>query len=101
MPMATSPGKPLTAASAASRSPRNRKSGSNDADVRKLPVALGVIESVPDDELVFDREADVLDLDVDFPARGLAQQAGGAEGPRGARTQDVLQIGERQPGVHD
>src|SRR3954462_9716736 len=101
MPTATSRGKPPTAASAASRSPRNRRSGSNDADVRKLSVALRVIKSVPDHELVLDREADVLDLHVDFPARRLAQQAGGAQVRRRAGTQDVLEIGERQAGVHD
>ena len=48
----------------------------DDADVRQVAVLLGVVEPVADDELVLDREADVLDLHVDLAARRLAQQAG-------------------------
>ena len=56
-----------------------------DADVRQVAVLLGVVEAVADDELVFDGEADVVDLDVDLAARRLAQagKPSGASAGRG------------------
>ena len=67
----------------------------------RLRYCLGVVEPVADDEAVFDREADVFHLDVDLPPRRLAQEARGAQRPRVARAQNVLQVGERQAGVDD
>ena len=73
----------------------------DDADVREVAILFGVVEAVADDEPILDREADVLDLDVDLAPRGLAEEAGRAQRLRAARPQDVLQVGERQAGVDD
>src|SRR5687768_5370083 len=43
-------------------------------DVRQIPVALGVVQAVADDELVRDVETDVLDRHVDLDRVRLAQQ---------------------------
>ena len=45
----------------------------------QVAVLLGVVEPVADDEVVLDREADVLDRHVDLAARRLAQQARGPQ----------------------
>ena len=52
---------------------------SQHADVRQVAILLGVVEAVADDEVVFDREADVVHLDVDLAPRRLAQQTRGAQ----------------------
>ena len=69
--------------------------------MREVAIFLVVVESVADDEPVFDRESDVLDLDVHYPAGRLAQQARGPQGLRRPGAEDVLKIRERQPGVDD
>ena len=51
--------------------------------------------------MVVDGEADVVNGDINLPARRLAQQARRAQRPRVAGAQDLLQVGERQPGVDD
>src|SRR5215218_9309881 len=43
------------------------------ADVAEVAVQLAVVEPVADHELVRDREAGVVDLDLHQPARGLVQ----------------------------
>src|SRR5690606_24106233 len=48
--------------------------GIQRADVGQVAVALVVVETVADDELVRDVESDVLDLDVDLHGLRLAQQ---------------------------
>ena len=60
-----------------------------------------IVEAVADDETILDREADVLDRDVDHAPRRLAQQARRPQRLRRARPQDVLQVRQRQPGVDD
>ncbi len=52
-------------ARAASRA-ASRPSLLQDADVGKIAILLGVVQAVADDEVIFDREADVLDLHVDL-----------------------------------
>ena len=52
-------------------------------------------------EVIVDGEADVLDRHVHLPARGLAQEARGAQRARVSRPEDLLQVGERQAGVHN
>src|ERR1700674_4671105 len=69
--------------------------------MREVPELFRVIQTVPDDEMVRDREADVLDLDVHLPPRRLAQQAGRTKGLRTARAKDVLQVHESQAGIDD
>ena len=71
------------------------------ADVRQVAVLLGVVEAVAHHEPVLDREADVLHLHVDRPAGRLAEQARRAQRLRAARAQDLLEVGQRQAGVHD
>src|SRR5262249_40228859 len=61
-----------------------------DGDVRQIAVLLGVVESVPDHESIFDAEPDVLDLHVHLAARRLAQKAGRLERARPAGVQNVL-----------
>ena len=50
-----------------------------DADVAQVPVQLAVVEPVADDELVGDREADVVDRDLDQAAGGLVEQGADPE----------------------
>src|SRR5690242_2291350 len=72
-----------------------------DGDMPEVPILFRVVEPVADDELVLDVEPDVLDRHLDAAPRRLAQKARGAKRARTARLEDVLQIGERQPGVDD
>src|SRR4029079_6981550 len=58
-------------------------------------------EAVTDDELVLDREADVIDLHVHLPTRRLAEETRRTDALRGARPQNVLQVAQREPGVDD
>ena len=62
------------------------------ADRPEVAVPLGVVETIPHDEFVFDREADVIDLDVDLAPGRFAEQAGRAELPRGARAQQPKEV---------
>src|SRR5689334_20652436 len=48
-------------------------------DVRQVPVLLRVIQPVADDEVILDREADVIHLHVDLAPRRLAQEARGLQ----------------------
>src|SRR5262249_3850232 len=48
--------------------------GLQDAEVRQVPVESGEVEPVPDDELVGDREPDVVQRDRHLPARDLVQK---------------------------
>lgn len=72
-----------------------------DADVGQIPVPLTEIQTVADDKLIVDREADVVDLHVDLTARRLTEQTRGAKIAWRARTENVLQVGQGQAGVHD
>src|SRR5438093_12574420 len=74
---------------------------SEQSNVREVAILFGVVETVADDEAVFDGEADVFDLDVDLAPRRLAQEARGAERLRVAAAQNVLEIMQRQAGVDD
>ncbi len=69
--------------------------------VGQVAVLPRVVQAVSDHEAVLNREADVLDGHVDFSARGLAQQACRSQRLRTARPQDLLQVTQRQPGIHD
>ena len=59
------------------------------------------VEAVADDEVVLDREADVVDLDVDLAARRLRQQARRPQAARATSPEDALQIRQRQAGIDD
>src|ERR1700756_1598211 len=60
-------------------------SGVEDAHVRQVPVALGEVEPVPDDEAVRDLEADVAHGYVDLASLGLRQQRADLQARRLAR----------------
>src|ERR1022692_4869511 len=70
-------------------------------DERQVPVALGVVKTVADHELISDLETGVGDLDLHLGCRLFAQQ--NADGDRGriARLQVVYQVGQGQAGVDD
>ena len=55
---------------------------SQNADVFQIAIALGVIETVADDEIVGDLEADVVGFDFFDAARRLIEQRGDAQGFR-------------------
>jgi hypothetical protein len=69
--------------------------------VRQVPVLLGEIEPIADDEPVLDLEPDVVDRHVDQPARRLAQQARRAQVTRRPGAEDVLHVVEREARVDD
>src|SRR6266513_2936859 len=48
--------------------------GAEDAHEAEVAVQLAVVEAVAHDELVGDREADVVDRDLHEPPRGLVEQ---------------------------
>ena len=62
---------------------------------------LAVVEAVADDELVRDREADVVDRDVHEPPGGLVEERADPERARVLAAQVPEQVVERQPGVDD
>ena len=62
---------------------------------------FGVVESVADDEPVLDRKADVVDRHVHEAPRGLAEKTRRPKTPRAPRSEDVLQVGQRQPCIDD
>src|SRR6202022_177758 len=54
----------------------------DNADVRQVAIALGVIQSVADHELIRNLEAHVIPFDGHFPARGLVEESRDLERPR-------------------
>src|SRR5262245_28123291 len=72
-----------------------------DADVRKVPVALREVEPVTDDEPIWDLEADVTDGNVDLPPRRLRQERADLERGGTPRPEVAHQVRERKPGVDD
>ena len=75
--------------------------GTQDAHVPKVTVELAVIEAVAHDELVRDREPDVVDGDVHEPAGRLVEQRADPERPRVLAAQVPEQVVERQARVDD
>src|SRR6188472_3953688 len=71
------------------------------ADVGQVPVSLGEVEAVADDELVRDLEPNIPHRNVDFAARRLGQEGADLEGRRLTRFQVADQVGEGQAGVDD
>src|ERR1700680_4651729 len=53
-----------------------------NADVRQVAIALGVIQSIADHELIGNLEAHVITFDGHFPARGLVEKCRDLERPR-------------------
>ena len=66
-----------------------------------MPELSGIVESVSDNELVFDFEADVLDADVNLAPAGLAQQTRRPKRLGLAGAQDVLQIVQGEARIDD
>src|SRR5262249_14911643 len=73
----------------------------DDTDVRKIAKALGEVEAVADDELVFDREAEIVDFDLDASACGLVKQRADMHGARLPRAEQVHQMRDGQASVDD
>src|SRR3954468_21324758 len=71
------------------------------ADVGQVPVPLGEVEAVADDELVGDLEADVAHRHGDLAPRRLGQQGADLEGGGLARFQVADQVREGQARVDD
>src|ERR1700733_1769835 len=72
-----------------------------DADVFEIPVSFGVVESVPYDEFVGNREADVIAFDRLQPARRFIEQSGQAERFRTALAKHPQKVGGGEAGVEN
>ena len=72
-----------------------------DANDAQVPVELAVVEAVADDELVRDREADVVDRDLDEPPGRLVEQRADAQRARVLAAQVADQVVEGEAGVDD
>src|SRR6187397_1062021 len=66
-----------------------------------MAIPFGIVETVPDNETILDRESDVVHVHVGLPPRGLAEKAGGPKCLRETRPQNALKVREREPGVDD
>src|SRR5438309_3201654 len=75
--------------------------GAEHAHEAEVAVVLGVVEAVADDELVGDREPDVVDRDVDEAPGGLVEQGADPERLRVLAAQVADQVIERQAGIDD
>src|SRR3954462_9020984 len=75
--------------------------GLQGADVGQVPVALGVVQAVADDELVRDVEADVAHRDLDLDRVGFAQQRADLEAGRLPAAEVLQQPGQGEAGVDD
>ena len=73
----------------------------DDGDMRERSIPAFVVETVADDEMVLDRESDILHAHVYLPARGLAQEAGRPHAAGTARHQNLAEIIQRQARVDD
>src|SRR5262249_60450897 len=82
---------------------RHRASGVGleDADERQVAVALRVIEAVADDELIGDREAEIIDRHVLQAPLGLVEERADLDALRLPRLQIVEEVADGQPGVDD
>ena len=75
--------------------------GAQDAHEPEVAVVLAVVEAVADDELVRDREADVVDRDVDEAPGRLVEQRADPERAGVLAAQVAEQVVERQARVDD
>lgn len=67
----------------------------------QVPVLFGKIKTVADDEAILDGETNVFDAHIHLSPRGLAEEARCAQRAWIAGTKNVLQVAQRNPGVHD
>ncbi len=70
-------------------------------DIRQVAVALGVVETVADDEHVLDLRSEEGDVDVDLPARRFREQRHDLDRPWVPRLEQLEHVGQGRPGVHD
>src|SRR6516164_10560715 len=73
----------------------------HDANVRQIPVPLRVVEPITHYELVRNLEAHIISLDRHFPPRRLIEQGCDLERLRLVREKQLLQKGQRQPGIQN
>src|SRR5579862_4409061 len=71
------------------------------ADERQIPVALGEVEPVADDEAVLDREPEVVDLHRHARPGGLVEERADPDAPRLPRAKQVHQVRDGQARVDD
>src|SRR4051794_7007845 len=72
-----------------------------DGYVRKVAVALAVVETVADDEAVRNLEADIARLELHLAPLGLRQQRADLDRGRVARAEAPQEVLQREPGVDD
>src|SRR4030095_12261445 len=87
----------------AGRPPEASRRGARieDGDVPQIPVIAVVVEAVAHHELVGNREADVVDGDLDLPTGHLVQEHAEREAPGMSGRQIPAQIGDGTPRVDD
>jgi hypothetical protein len=70
--------------------------------IRQVPVSLGDVEAVPDEELVRDGEADVADRQIlDEAAVRAVEERNDRQRGGGAQLERAAEVVERQAGVDD
>src|SRR5918993_226777 len=75
--------------------------GLEDADIREVAVGPGVVEPVPDDELVGHLEAEVPDVELRAAPGRLGEEGADLERGRPPGVQGTHQVRERKPRVYD
>src|SRR4051812_18315352 len=75
--------------------------GAEDAHEAEIAVQLAVVQAIAHDELVGNRETDVVDRDLDEPPGGLVEQRADPERPWILAAQVADEVVERQPRVDD
>src|SRR5215831_9615989 len=70
-------------------------------DIRQIPVLLGVVEAVPHDKMVVDREPEIIDGDALVVRYFLFQERADLHGTRLPGREDLNDLLERPPGVDD
>src|SRR5215216_5400943 len=75
--------------------------GLEDADIGEVAVGAGEVEPIADDELVWHLEAEVLDVELHPPPRGLGEEREDLQRGRLAGLQGAQQVGEGEPRIYD
>src|SRR6185437_1939481 len=83
------------------RGPLFRIVGRHEADIREVPVALGIIHAVADDEVVGDGESDVVGVDAFKAARRLVEKRGDFEGARAVLEDELAKKSYGEAGIED
>lgn len=71
------------------------------ADIRQVPILFGIVKAVTDDELIRNREAEIIHMQRHAAALRLIQQRGDMQRGRAAAEQILLEERERHAGIDD